>query len=98
MNFLAKTDKIPVAADQINSDMDKIIYTLSIYSTQLRHPMIAHHAKRAHAYKVCCGPKETRSQFNEYLANIDYVFKQGHVIDELLTKWFVIVSFYLKDK
>jgi len=98
MNFLAKVDNKPVPEDQINDDIDKIINTLSVYKSQLQHPMIAHHAKRAHVYKVCCGPIETPDMFNQYLANFNHDSKQGYYMDKFLTQWFVIISFYLKDK
>jgi hypothetical protein len=98
MNLQAMADNIPIPEDQINKDIHKITNTLSVYNTELQHPMIAHHAKRAHAYKVCCGPIQKSQMFDQYLANFDHESKQGYYMDRFLTNWFVIVSCYLKDK
>jgi hypothetical protein len=97
-NLQTAANNIPISDDRINKDMNRLIDTLSIYKTHLQHPMIVHHAKRAHAYKVCCGSIETPDMFNQYLANFDRDSKQTHYMDQFFTKWFVIISFHLKNK
>jgi hypothetical protein len=75
-NIQAKADNELVPKELINFNLQSIQNTLIIYQTYLQHPMIVHHAKRGHVYKVCCEPIET--------------------VDMFLTKWFIVISFYLK--
>jgi hypothetical protein len=83
----------PVTDDTINADMANIIINSLLYSSELQHPMILHYAKRAHAYKACCGSIETSQMFNQYLANLEDNPNQGYSMDKLLRSWFVIMSF-----
>jgi hypothetical protein len=95
-NIQAKADNELVPKELINFNLQSIQNTLIIYQTYIQHPMIVHHAKRGHVYKVCCEPIETVDMFNQYLTNFNLDSKQGHAMDKFLTKWFIIISFYLK--
>ena len=64
-----------------------------VYSLYILHPLIAHHAKRAHVYKVCCGPIETPEMFSQYLANFNLDSNQYYVMNKFLSNWFVSTSF-----
>lgn len=57
------------------------------------HPLIAHHAKRAHTYKVCCGPIETHEMSDQYLASFNLNSNQYYVMNKLLSHWFVRIPF-----
>jgi hypothetical protein len=51
--------------------------------------MIAHHDKRAYAYRVCCKPMETADLFDQYLVNFNHDLSK---IDKLLRNWYVEIS------
>ncbi|CAF2969899.1 unnamed protein product [Rotaria sp. Silwood2] len=83
-NIQAKLDNKPVQQDQIEKDINQIKNRLSYYITKLDHPMILHHAKSAHTYKVCCTSIKTSDTFNEYLAYFDHDPNQDRSMDKFL--------------
>ncbi|CAF3533635.1 unnamed protein product [Rotaria sp. Silwood1] len=83
-NIQVKLDNKPVPQDQIEKDINQIKNRLSYYITKLDHPMIVHHRKSAHTYKVCCTSMKTSDIFNEYLAYFDHDPNQGHSMDKFL--------------
>lgn len=87
-----------VSEQQIGADLSSVMPQGTRYKHLLEHPMIAHLARRAHVYKICCEPIETSDMFNQYLANFDLDSKQGYAMNKLLTNWFVIMSSYLEVK
>jgi hypothetical protein len=93
-NIQEKAENKPVPDKLINYNLLIIRDTLIIYQTHLQHPMIVHHAKRGHVYKVCCEPIETPDMFNQYLGNFNIESKQEHAMDKFLTNWFDVVVFF----
>ncbi|CAF0912881.1 unnamed protein product [Rotaria sordida] len=83
-NIQTKLDNKPLSQDQIDKDTEQIKNRLSYYIIKLNHPMIIHHTKSAHTYKVCCTSIKTSDIFNEYLAYFDHDPNQGHSMDKFL--------------
>ncbi|CAF1256095.1 unnamed protein product [Rotaria sordida] len=81
INLKVTSDKIkqiitskskPISDEKIDQDIKLITKTLADYKVLFNDPMILHHEKRAHAYKVCCEKLETNDLISEYLINFNH--------------------------
>ena len=81
----------PVPQDQIKDELSALKDEGKVYQSYVSHPMIVHHTKRAHVYKVCCEPIETFDRFTEKLATFDPDSNEKDDVQTVLHEWFVPV-------
>lgn len=89
-----KNDNTPVSKVQMQNSIEYIKKKLPVNYLALQHAMIAHHVKRAHVYRVCCGSTETPDMLKRYIASFNDDSKQGYAMNRLLSEWFIAIFLF----